>query len=116
MVQRSWSRALYFWMIRAWRVGEIEFQSCLARLVISKGVGIEASLRWIQMEFETQYDEFWGKRGAPPGKEECLILGEVVKGSADGDAEWNWGARIQAKECWRGFRNAYAAEQPIHAE
>jgi len=25
------------------------------------------------MEFERQYDEFAGKRGAPPGKEECLI-------------------------------------------
>jgi hypothetical protein len=25
------------------------------------------------MEFEKQYDEFGGKRGAPPGKEECLM-------------------------------------------
>jgi hypothetical protein len=24
------------------------------------------------MEFEKQYDQFGGKRGAPPGKEECL--------------------------------------------
>jgi len=39
------------------------------------------------MEFEKQYDKFGGKRGAPPGKEECLILCEVVKGSANGDAE-----------------------------
>jgi hypothetical protein len=39
------------------------------------------------MEFERQYDEFGGKRGAPQGKEECLMSCEVVKGSADGDAE-----------------------------
>jgi len=39
------------------------------------------------MEFESQYDEFGGQRGASPGKEECLMLCEVVKGSADGDAE-----------------------------
>jgi hypothetical protein len=39
------------------------------------------------MEFERQYDEFGGKRGAPPGKEECLMSSEVVKWSADGDAE-----------------------------
>jgi len=25
------------------------------------------------MEFEWQYDEFGGKRGAQPGKEECLM-------------------------------------------
>jgi len=25
------------------------------------------------MEIERQYDEFGGKRGVPPGKEECLI-------------------------------------------
>jgi hypothetical protein len=25
------------------------------------------------MEIERQYDEFGGKRGAPPGKEECLM-------------------------------------------
>jgi len=25
------------------------------------------------MEFERQYDEFTGKRGTPPGKEECLM-------------------------------------------
>jgi hypothetical protein len=25
------------------------------------------------MEFERQYDEFGGKRGAPPTKEECLM-------------------------------------------
>jgi hypothetical protein len=39
------------------------------------------------MEFERQYDEFGGKRGVPPGEEECLMSCEVVKGSADGDAE-----------------------------
>jgi len=49
-------------------------------------------------------------------KEECLMSCEVVKGSADGDAEWNWGAQIQAKDRRWGLRSAYAAEQPIHAE
>jgi hypothetical protein len=39
------------------------------------------------MEFERQYDEFGGQRGAPSGMGKCLILCEVVKGSADGDAE-----------------------------
>jgi hypothetical protein len=74
-------------MIRAWRVGEIEFQCRLARFVISKRVGIEVSLRSIKMEFESQYDEFGGKQGTPPGEKECLMSCEVVKGSADGDAE-----------------------------
>jgi hypothetical protein len=40
----------------------------------------------------------------------------VGKGSADGDAERNWGVQIQAKERRWGLRSAYAAEQPIHAE
>jgi len=31
-------------------------------------------------------------------------------------AEWNWRAKIQAKERWRGLRSAYPGEQPIHAE
>jgi hypothetical protein len=39
------------------------------------------------MEFKWQYDEFRGKRGAPPGKEECLMLCEVVKGSAESETE-----------------------------
>jgi hypothetical protein len=39
------------------------------------------------MEFERQYDEFGGKRVAPPGKGECLMSCEVVQGSAAGDAE-----------------------------
>jgi len=71
--QRSWRRPLYFWMIWVWQVGEIEFQCHLARFVISKGFAIEVSSRWIKIEFERQYDEFGGKRGAPAGKEECLI-------------------------------------------
>jgi hypothetical protein len=39
------------------------------------------------MEFEKQYDKVGGKRGGPQGKEECLMSCEVVKGSADGNAE-----------------------------
>jgi hypothetical protein len=41
----------------------------------------------MKMEFERQDDEFGGKRGAPPGEKECLMSCEVVKGSADGNAE-----------------------------
>jgi hypothetical protein len=40
----------------------------------------------------------------------------VVKGSTDGDGEWNWGAQIQGKERWSWLRIAYAVAQPIHAE
>jgi hypothetical protein len=68
-------------------VGEIEFQCPLARFVISKRVGSEVSLRLIEMECERQYVEFGGKRRVAPGKEECLMSCEVVKGSAGGDAE-----------------------------
>jgi hypothetical protein len=74
-------------MIQAWQVGEIEFQSRLARFVISKSVGIEVRLRGIKMEFERQHVEFGRTRGAPPGKQECLLSCEVVKRSAAGDAE-----------------------------
>jgi hypothetical protein len=52
----------------------------------------------------------------PPGEEECLMSCEVVKGSADGDAEWYWRAQIQVKKRQWGMRSVYAAEQPIHAE
>jgi len=27
----------------------------------------------MKMDFERQYDEFGGQRGAPPGKEKCMI-------------------------------------------
>jgi len=55
--------------------------------VISKRVGIDVSMQGIKIEFESQYDEFGVKRGVPQGKEECVMSCEVVKGSADGDAE-----------------------------
>jgi len=71
--QRSWRHSMYFRKIRTWWVAEIEFQWRLAAFVISKRVGIEVGLRWIKMEFERQYDEFGGKRGAPLGKEKCLM-------------------------------------------
>jgi hypothetical protein len=43
----------------------------------------------MKMKLKRQYDEFLGKRGASPGKEECLMSCEVVKGIAAGDVEWN---------------------------
>ena len=106
--QRSWRRSLYFWMIQAWQVGEIEIQCRLARFVISKRVGMEVILWWIKMEFERQYDEFEGKRGAPPGRRRAwcrvrwsrgvlMVMQNEIEGrksrprSADGD----WGAPMQ---------------------
>ena len=72
-VQRSWRRSLYFRMIRAWRVGEIEFQCCLARFVISKRFGIEVSL---QVNQNGDWKAIWwirGKERCATRKEECLI-------------------------------------------
>jgi len=70
---RSWRCSLYFQMIRAWQVGDIEFQCCLTRFLISKMVGIEVTLWRIRMGFWRQYDEFVGKIGMLPGQEGCLI-------------------------------------------
>jgi len=44
------------------------------------------------MEFERQYDDCGGKRGAPPGKEECLIW------SAGWSAGWARGVLMLMKE------------------
>jgi len=41
------------------------------------------------MEIERQYDEFGGRRGAPPGKEECLMS----------CARWATGVLIVMEEC-----------------
>ena len=41
------------------------------------------------MEFEKQYDEFAGKRGAPPRKEECLMW----------SAGWGRGVMMVMEEC-----------------
>jgi len=81
-----------------------------------KGWNWEVSLRWIKMEFERQYDEFAGKRGAPPGKEEWLMWSA---GWARGvmrvmeERGMKWGAKMQAKErlssgashlCWASLK------------
>jgi hypothetical protein len=41
------------------------------------------------MEFKRQYDEFGGTRGAPPGKEECLMW----------SAGWARGVLMLMEEC-----------------
>ena len=71
--QRGWRRSLYFQMIPAWRVGEIEFQCHLARFVISKWLEFRLASSESKWSLKGKYDEFVGKRGAPPGKEECLL-------------------------------------------
>jgi len=96
MVQRSWRRFLYFRMIQAWRVGEIEFQCRLARFVISKWFEIAVSSQFIKMEIERQYDEFGGRRGAPQGKEECLMS----------CARWASGVLMVMEECRMKLRGA----------
>jgi len=95
-VQRSWRCLLYFQMIRARRGCEIEFQCRLAQFVISKRFGTEVSMRWITMEVERQYDEFGGMRGAPPGKEECLIS----------CPRWARGVLMVMEECRMKLRGA----------
>jgi len=86
---KSWRHSLYFRMIRAWWLGEIEFQRCLVWFVISKGYGIEVSLQWIKMEIERQYNELGGRWGVPPGIEEWLML----------CARWARGVLTVMEEC-----------------
>jgi len=69
------TRSLYFRMIPAWRVGEIEFQCCLARFVISKRVGIEVS-DGDHNELKGKYDEFGGKTRCAPEE----VWPEAVRG------------------------------------
>ena len=53
------------------------------------GWNSEVSSRRIKMGFERQYDEFAGKRGAPPGKMECLMW----------SAGWARGEMMVMEEC-----------------
>jgi len=71
--QRSWWRSLFFRMIPAWQVGEIEFQCRLARFVICKRLELRLASGESQWGLKCKYDEFGGKWGAPSGKEECLM-------------------------------------------
>jgi len=54
-------------------VGEIEFQCHLAQFVISKRLELRLASGESKWGLKGKYDEFGGKRGAPPGKEECLM-------------------------------------------
>jgi hypothetical protein len=71
--QRSWRCYLYFEMSPAWWVVEIEFQTRLARFVISKRLELRLMSGESKWGFKGKYDEFGGKWGAPPAKEECLM-------------------------------------------
>jgi hypothetical protein len=52
------------------------------------------------MEFERQYDEFAGKRGAPPGKEESLMW----------SARWARAVMTVMEECGMKLRGANSGE------
>jgi len=54
-------------------VGSIEFQCRLARFVISKSFELRLVSGDSKWGWKGKYDEFGGKRGAPSGKEECLM-------------------------------------------
>ena len=77
---------MYFQMIPAWRVGEIECQCRLARFVISKRLELRLASGESKLSLKGKYDEFGGKtrcttrKGGVPDVEF-----EVGKGSADGD-------------------------------
>ena len=106
MAQRRWRRSMYFRMIRAWRVGEIEFQCHLAWFVISKWLELrlahgelEWSLKGNMLNSEVRSKErrsAWC--GVLGGQGECWWWWR--------SPEWNWRARIQAKEHQCGLRSA----------
>jgi hypothetical protein len=104
--QRCWRRSLYFRMIRAWRVGEIEFQCHLARFVVSNRLELRLASGESKSGLKGKYDEFGGKRGAPPGKEECLMW----------SSRWARGVLMVMEKRRMELRSAYPAEQPIHGE
>jgi len=57
------------------------------------------------MEFERQYDRFTGKRGAPPGKEECLMW----------SARWPTAVMMVMEECGMKLGGANPGQgAPIH--
>jgi hypothetical protein len=53
------------------------------------------------MEYETQYDELEAKKGAPPGKNECLIC----------SAGWARGVMIVMEECGMKLRGTYPGQE-----
>ena len=54
-------------------MGVIEFQRGLAQCVISIRLELRLASGESKWGLKGKYDEFGGKRGAPPGKEECLM-------------------------------------------
>ena len=73
MARMSWRRSLYYRMIPAWRVGGIQFQCRSARFVISERLELRLARGESKWGLKGKYDEFGGKRGAPSGKDQCLM-------------------------------------------
>jgi len=119
MAQGSWRFSLYCRMIRAWRVGEVEFQCRLDQCVISQRLGLRIARGEPKPSLK-------GNMMNSGGKEECLQAGRSDWCGVQGgqgecwqgwrSAEWNWGAQIQAMECRQRLRSANTVEHPFHAE
>jgi hypothetical protein len=58
-------------MIPVGQVGEIEFQCCVVRLVISKRLQLKLARGESKRGLKGKEDEFRGKPGTPPGEEQC---------------------------------------------
>jgi len=92
--QRSWSRTLYFRLIRAWRVGEIEFQCPLARFLISK----RFELRLACSESE------WSLKGNMINSEEKEMCHQERRSAwcgvrgGQGECQGDWGAPTGIEE------------------
>ena len=106
-------------MIRTWQVGEIKFQCCLARCVISKRFELRLAHSELKWSLKGNMINSGGKEVHHKERRSswCGVLGQQGESWCQwGGAQWNSGAQIHAKECEWGSRSAYPAEQPIHAE
>jgi len=118
-VQRSWRCSLKFRMIWAWRAGEIEFQCCFARYVISKR--LESRLAYGESKCSLKVTMInSGEKDVHLQESRSAWCGV---GGGHGEcwwwwrsAEWNWGVQIKAKERRRRLRSAFITQQSIHAE
>jgi len=100
-------------------VDEIELQSCLAPVWISKRLELRLARSESKWSLQANMIDS-GEKEVRHQKRSSAWCG-VREGQGEcwwswRSAEWNWRAQIQAKECCQGLKNAYPAEQPIHAE